>query len=62
MGYTDSDWVGSVTDQKSALGCCFSLGSATIAWHNKKQMSAVLNTTEVEYIAACSTSSEAVCL
>jgi hypothetical protein len=27
QGYTDSDWVGSVADQKSTYGCCFSLGS-----------------------------------
>ena len=26
VGYTDSDWAGSVTDRKSTSGCCFSLG------------------------------------
>jgi hypothetical protein len=26
-GYTDSDWVRSVVDQKSTYGCYFSLGS-----------------------------------
>jgi len=31
-GYTDSDWVGSVSDRKSTSGCCFSLGSAMISW------------------------------
>ena len=50
MGYTDSDWVGSVTDRKSTSGCCFSLGSTVIAWRSKKQTSVVLSTTEVEYI------------
>ena len=31
VGYTDSDWAGSVQDQKSTSGCCFSLGSAIIS-------------------------------
>ena len=31
IGYTDSDWVGSVEDRKSTSGCCFSLGSAIIS-------------------------------
>jgi hypothetical protein len=26
QGYTDSDWVGSVANQKSTSGCCFSIG------------------------------------
>jgi hypothetical protein len=29
-GYTDSYWVGSVSDRKITSGCCFSLGSAMI--------------------------------
>ena len=32
VGYTDSNWVGSVPDRKSTSGCCFNLGSAVIAW------------------------------
>ena len=36
VGYTDSDWAGSVIDRKSTSGCCFSLGSAVIAWRNRK--------------------------
>ena len=60
VGYTDSDWTGSVKDRKSTLGCCFSLGSVVIAWRNRKHMSVALSTIEVEYIAACSASSEVV--
>ena len=26
VGYTDSDWAGSVANRKSTSGCCFSLG------------------------------------
>ena len=62
VGYTDSDWVGSVTDQKRTSRCFFSLGSAVIAWCSWKQTSVALSTTEAEYIAACSTSSEVVWL
>ena len=62
VGYTDSDRVGSVIDWKSTLGCCFSLGSVVIVWRSRKQTSVVLSTTEAEYIAACSASSEVVWL
>jgi hypothetical protein len=61
-GYTDSDWAGSVADQKSTSGCCFSLGSGMISWFSRKKSSVALSTTEAEYIAMCSTSSEAVWL
>ena len=62
VGYTDSDWVGSVTDRRSTLGCSFSLGSRVIAWYNKKKTSVALSTTKVEYITSFSVSSEAMCL
>ena len=35
-GYTDSDWVGSVDDRKSASGYVFHLGSGAISWASKK--------------------------
>jgi len=50
-GYTDSDWAGSVSDRKSTLGCCFSLGSAMISWQSRKQSSIALSMAEAEYIA-----------
>jgi hypothetical protein len=62
QGYADSDWVGSVADRKSTLGCCFSLGSTMISWLSGKKTSVALSTTEAEYIATCSTSSEVVWL
>ena len=31
FGYTDSDWVDSVVDEKSTSGYCFSMGSAMIS-------------------------------
>jgi hypothetical protein len=62
IGYTDSDWAGSVSDRKNTSGCCFSLGSAMTSWQSKKQSSIALSTTEAEYIAACSTSCESIWL
>jgi len=61
-GYTDSDWAGSVVDRKSTSGCFFSFGSGMISWYCRKQTSVTLNTTEVEYIAACGASKEAMWL
>jgi hypothetical protein len=61
-GYTDSDWVGSVSDRKSTSGCCFSMGSAMISWQSRKQSSIALSMAEAEYIVACSASCEAIWL
>jgi hypothetical protein len=61
-GYTDSDWAGSVSDRKSTLRCCFSLGSAMISWQSRKQSSIALSTAEAECIAACSASCESIWL
>ena len=30
VGFTDSEWAGSVSDRKSTFGCCFSLGSTVV--------------------------------
>ena len=49
-GYTDSDWVGSVTSWKSTSGCCFSLGIDVIAWCSQKQTSVVFSTIEEEHV------------
>jgi hypothetical protein len=62
VGYTDSDWDGSVSDRKSTSGCCFSLGSTMTSWQRRKQSSISLSMTEVEYIATCSASCEAIWL
>jgi hypothetical protein len=62
IGYTDSDWVGSVSNKKRISGCCFSLGSTMISWQSRKQSSISLNTTKAEYIVACSTNCKAIWL
>ena len=62
LGYTDSNWAGSFIDWKSTSGCCFSLGSAVIAWRSRKQTSVAISTTKAKYIVACETSGEAIWL
>ena len=52
VGFTDSDWVGSVLDPKSTFGCCFSLGSAVVSWFSRKQKFVVLSSAEAGYMAA----------
>ena len=62
FGYSDSDWVSSVSDKKSTSSGCFSLRSGMISWHSEKQSSVALSTVEAEYISTCSASCEAVWL
>ncbi|KAL0441848.1 UNVERIFIED_CONTAM: Retrovirus-related Pol polyprotein from transposon RE2 [Sesamum radiatum] len=58
VGYTDSDWAGSVDDMKSTSGYTFSLGSGIfhglprnkLLWHNPQR--------KAEYIAAAATSNQ----
>jgi hypothetical protein len=46
VGYTDSDWAGSVSDRKITSRCCFSLGSSMTSWSSRKQSSISLSMTE----------------
>ena len=62
IGFTDSNWVGSVADRKSTTGCCFSLDSAAVSWFNRKQKSVALSSVETEYLAVNQASCEALCL
>lgn len=50
-GYSDADWTGDVSDQKSTSGYLFKLAGDTISWGSKKQTSVSLSTSEAEYIA-----------
>eukprot|EP00253_Pinus_taeda_P025419 PITA_25419 len=52
VGYTDSDWAGSVDDQKSTSGYFFHMGSGAFQWTSKKQPIVALSTAEAEYVAA----------
>ncbi|KAK4397351.1 Retrovirus-related Pol polyprotein from transposon RE2 [Sesamum angolense] len=62
IGYTDSDWAGSVDDMKSTSGYTFSLGSGIFTWASKKQATVAQSSAEAEYIAAAATSNQAIWL
>nr|KYP69002.1 Copia protein [Cajanus cajan] len=62
IGYTDSDWAGSIDDMKSTSGYAFSLGSRFFSWASKKQATIAQSTAEVEYIVAAETTSQAIWL
>ncbi|XP_022863820.1 uncharacterized protein LOC111383870 [Olea europaea var. sylvestris] len=62
LGYTDSDWVGSVDDMKSTSGYAFTLGSEIFSWASKKKAAVAQSLAEAEYIAAAMATSQAIWL
>eukprot|EP00253_Pinus_taeda_P030370 PITA_30370 len=60
VGYTDSDWAGSVDDRKITSGYVFHMGSVVISWASKKQSIVALSTAEAEYVAATAAACQAV--
>ena len=62
VGYTDADWAGNPADCRSRFGYAFSLGSATVAWSRKKQLTIALSSTKVEYRGAAVATCEALWL
>ena len=60
VGYTDSDWAGSVDDRKSTSGYIFHIGSGAISWASKKQPIVALSTAEAEYVVATAAACQAV--
>ncbi|XP_021743053.1 uncharacterized protein LOC110709141 [Chenopodium quinoa] len=52
VGFTDSDWVGSIDDRKSTSVSVFSLGSGAVTWSSMKQETVALSSSEAEYAAA----------
>eukprot|EP00253_Pinus_taeda_P009922 PITA_09922 len=60
VGYTVSDWAGSVDDRKNTSGYVFHMGSGAISWASKKQSIVALSTAEAKYVAATATACQAV--
>eukprot|EP00253_Pinus_taeda_P030339 PITA_30339 len=60
VGYTDSDWAGSVDDRKRTPGYVFHMGSGAISWASKNQSIVALSTVEAEYVAATIATCQAV--
>jgi len=62
LGYTDSDYANDVEDKKNTSGYVFMMSEAAISWSSKKQPVVSLSTTEAEFIAAATSSCQAVWL
>eukprot|EP00253_Pinus_taeda_P023712 PITA_23712 len=60
IGYTDSDWAGSIDDRKSISGYVFHMGSGAISGASKKQPIVALSTAEAEYVAATAATCQAI--
>ncbi|KAM7489606.1 hypothetical protein LguiB_027090 [Lonicera macranthoides] len=62
IGFSDSDYAGDLDDRKSTSGAVFMLNFGAITWSSKKQQVVTLSTTEAEFIAAASSSCQAIWL
>ena len=62
VGYTNSDWAGSLDDQKSASGYVFHMSLGPISWASKKQQIVSQSTVEVEYMTKNTTTCQAIWL
>ncbi|XP_020699695.1 uncharacterized protein LOC110111965 [Dendrobium catenatum] len=60
--FVDADWAADRTDRKSITGFCSFLGPNLISWQVKKQVTVSKSSTEVEYHALSSATSEVIWL
>jgi hypothetical protein len=51
VGFSSSDFAGSLVDRKSTSGACHFLGRSLVSWSSKKQNLVALSTAKAEYIA-----------
>eukprot|EP00253_Pinus_taeda_P033053 PITA_33053 len=61
-GFTDADWTGSSVNRKNTTGYGFNIGSGMTSWCSRKQKSVAMSSAEAEYMAASTTSCEAIWL
>ena len=62
IGYSDSDWAGSIDDMKSTSGYAFLFGSSICSWLSKKQSVVAQSTAEAEYVSASNATSQVIWL
>lgn len=60
VGYSDSDWAGSVNDMQSTSRYPFSLGPGVFSWSSTKHQTVSQSTVEVEYVAAVIATNQAI--
>ena len=59
-GWCDSDWGGNPDSRRLTTGYVFTFGSGAVSWISKKQPTVALSSTEAEYRAACSATTEVI--
>ena len=59
-GFMDADSEGNLTEKKSRSRGIFSIGSMTISWYSRKQISVELSSVEAKYMAASLAACEAI--
>ena len=62
IGYSDSDWAGSIDNMKSTSSYAFLFRSSICSWLSKKQNVVAQSTAEAEYISSTKATSQAICL
>ena len=60
--YSYADWCDDKFDRRSIVGYIFFLGTTPISWSSRKESMVALSSYEVEYVAACEASCQAVWL
>lgn len=51
VGYSNADWVGSLSDRRSTSGFCVLVGGNLVSWKSKKQAVVTRSSAEAEYRA-----------